>query len=241
MKILIGGAWPYANGSLHIGRLAALLPGDVLARYHRLKGDEVVFVSGSDCYGTPVAFRAQTEGVAPEEICGRYHREFTECFERLGFSYDRYGRTSESCHRDFVEDFHRRLYESPYVLEKEEQEAWCADCGRFLPDRFVRGICPACGEEARGDQCDACGKVLDARSLKEPVCSLCGSKADFRSTKHLFIDLPALREPLAQECAGLHPPLSGRGPAGAGPDPGSGLGRACAQGGLRGQAHLHLG
>ena len=201
MKILIGGAWPYANGSLHIGRLAALLPGDVLARYHRLKGDEVVFVSGSDCYGTPVAFRAQTEGVAPEEICGRYHREFTECFDKLGFSYDRYGRTSESCHRDFVEDFHRRLYESPYVLEKEEQEAWCPACGRFLPDRFVRGICPACGEEARGDQCDACGKVLDARSLKEPVCSLCGSKADFRSTKHLFIDLPVLREPLERYLA----------------------------------------
>ena len=204
MKILIGGAWPYANGSLHIGRLAALLPGDVLARYHRLKGDEVVFVSGSDCYGTPVAFRAQQEGVQPEEISGRYHQEFSRCFEQSGFSYDRYGRTDEECHRRFVEDFHRQLYESPYVLEKEEAEAWCPACGRFLPDRFVRGICPDCGAEARGDQCDACGRVLDAQSLVEPVCSLCGGKAEFRGTKHLFIDLPALRQPLERYLA-THP------------------------------------
>ncbi len=204
MNILIGGAWPYANGSLHIGRLAALLPGDVLARYHRLKGDHVVFVSGSDCYGTPVAFRARTEGVSPEEICGRYHREFSECFDKLGFSYDRYGRTDEECHRRFVEDFHRQLYESPCVLEKEEQEAWCPACGRFLPDRFVRGICPDCGAEARGDQCDACGRVLDAESLVEPVCSLCGSRAEFRGTHHLFIDLPALGNQLEDYLA-AHP------------------------------------
>jgi methionyl-tRNA synthetase len=204
MKILIGGAWPYANGSLHIGRLAALLPGDVLARYHRLKGDEVVFVSGSDCYGTPVAFRAQTEGVAPEEICGRYHREFSECFERLGFSYDRYGLTHEEGHRSFAEAFHCRLYQSPYVLEKTLKEAWCPACGRFLPDRFVKGICPVCGEEARGDQCDSCGKVLDAESLHAPVCSLCGQAARFRETKHLFIDLPTLREPLESFLA-AHP------------------------------------
>ena len=204
MKILIAGAWPYANGSLHIGRLAALLPGDVLARYHRLKGDEVVYVSGSDCYGTPVAFRAQQEGVAPGEISGRYHQAFAECFEKLGFSYDRYGRTDEDCHRTFVEEFHRQLYQSPYVLEKEEQEAWCPTCGRFLPDRFVRGLCPDCGAEARGDQCDACGRVLDAQSLVEPVCSLCGGAAEFRGTKHLFIDLPALRQPL-EDFLAAHP------------------------------------
>lgn len=204
MNILIAGAWPYANGSLHIGRLAALLPGDVLARYHRLKGDRVVFVSGSDCYGTPVAFRAQQEGVAPEEICGRYHEEFARCFEKLGFSYDRYGKTHEDCHRSFVEAFHRKLYQSPCVLEKQQQEAWCEACGRFLPDRFVRGICPVCGEEARGDQCDSCGKVLDAESLNAPVCSLCGQPAVFRETKHLFIDLPALRQPLKDYLA-AHP------------------------------------
>lgn len=204
MKILIAGAWPYANGSLHIGRLAALLPGDVLARYHRLKGDEVVFVSGSDCYGTPVAFRAQQEGVEPGEISGRYHREFEECFTSLGFSYDRYGRTDEAFHRQFVGDFHRRVYESGYVNEKTVREAWCDHCGRFLPDRFVQGICPDCGENARGDQCDACGRVLDAESLLQPVCSLCGEAAQVRETRHLFIDLPALKKPL-EDYLNAHP------------------------------------
>ena len=104
--ILIGGAWPYANGSLHIGHIAALLPADVLARYHRAAGDKVCYVSGSDCHGTPVALRARQEGKTPEEISGRYHREFAECFRKLGFSYDYYGRTSSEEHKEFVKEFH---------------------------------------------------------------------------------------------------------------------------------------
>ena len=118
-QILIGGAWPYANGSLHIGHIAGLLPGDVLARYHRAIGDKVYFVSGSDCHGTPVAIRAKQENKTPQEVSDFYHREFAECFERLGFSYDAYIKTSANEHKDFVRDFHRKLYESPYVYEKE--------------------------------------------------------------------------------------------------------------------------
>ena len=110
-NILVGGAWPYANGSLHIGHIAALLPGDVLARYHRACGDQVAFVSGSDCHGTPVAVRAKKEGRTPQEISDYYHREFVQCFEKLGFSYDCYTKTSDEGHKQFVRAFHARLYQ----------------------------------------------------------------------------------------------------------------------------------
>ena len=195
-NIVIGGAWPYANGSLHIGHIAALLPGDVLARYHRAAGDKVCFVSGSDCHGTPVAIRARQEGKTPEEISGFYHREFEECFRKLGFSYDYYGRTSSEVHKEFVKEFHRKLYDSPYVYEKEVPQAFCVSCGSFLADRFVTGSCPECGGEARGDQCDSCGAVLEAETLINPVCAICGSAISFRSSRHLFIALSRLEQEL---------------------------------------------
>lgn len=196
MKILIAGAWPYANGSLHIGHLAALLPGDILARYHRARGDEVYFVSGSDCFGTPVAIRAKQEGRSPQEISDFYHQEFCRCFDQLGFSYDRYGKTSSEQHQSFVQDFHRKLYESPYIYEKSVPQAFCEGCGSFLADRFVNGTCPACGAKARGDQCDVCGKVLEPEALLSPSCSLCGKAPVFKESKHLFIAVSRLEEPL---------------------------------------------
>lgn len=154
--ILIGGAWPYANGSLHIGHIAGLLPGDVLARYHRACGDNVYFVSGSDCHGTPVAIRAKKEGKTPREISDSYHEEFAGCFKKLGFSYDLYTKTSTEEHKNFVKDFHRQLYKSDLVYEKETPQAFCGECQTFLADRFVVGRCPECGGDARGDQCDFC-------------------------------------------------------------------------------------
>ncbi len=187
MKILIGSAWPYANGSLHIGHLAALLPGDVIARYHRLKGDDVYFLSGSDCFGTPVAIRAKQENKSPEEISGFYHNEFRECFEKMGFTYDLYGKTSDETHQTFVQNFHRKLYESPNIYENTVPQAFCECCNTFLADRFVNGTCPSCGEKARGDQCDACGTILDPESLVNPVCSVCGTTPCFKESKHLFI------------------------------------------------------
>ena len=114
-NILIGGAWPYANGPLHIGHIAALLPGDLLARYFRAKGERVFYVSGSDCHGTPITLRAKQENRSPEEISEHYHREFCEVFEALGFSYDRYTKTSDKHHKAFVTDFHRTLYQSGYI------------------------------------------------------------------------------------------------------------------------------
>lgn len=124
-NILIGGAWSYANGSLHIGHIAGLLPGDVLARYHRSIGDNVCFVSGSDFHGTPVAIRAKQEKRPSQEISNFYHQEFQECFKKLGFSYDVYTKTSSKEHKDFVKEFYRKLYLSKYVYEKEVPQAFC--------------------------------------------------------------------------------------------------------------------
>lgn len=195
-KILVGGAWPYANGSLHIGHIAGLLPGDVIARYHRALGDEVYFVSGSDCHGTPVAIRAKQENKTPRKISDHYHEEFTDCFQRLGFSYDCYTKTSSPEHIDFVQRFHKKLYESEYVYEKESPQAYCESCDTFLADRFVTGICPKCGAPARGDQCDACGTVLEPENLKEPICAVCGKPIKFRNSKHLYIAISRLEKKL---------------------------------------------
>ncbi len=195
-NILIGGAWPYANGSLHIGHIAGLLPGDVLARYHRACGDKVYFVSGSDCHGTPVAIRAKSEGKTPQEISDYYHEEFTDCFNRLGFSYDCYTKTSDDHHKNFIRTFHEKLYKSEYVYEKETPQAFCECCNTFLADRFVTGLCPKCGEHARGDQCDLCGAVLDPELLKEPVCAVCNKPVTFRKSKHLYIAISKLEKQL---------------------------------------------
>ena len=203
-NILIGGAWPYANGSLHIGHIAGLLPGDVLARYHRAAGDNVYFVSGSDCHGTPVTIRAKQENRTPREISDFYHGEFTDCFQRLGFSYDVYTKTSSAEHRSFVTEFHRKLYDSEYVYEKEAPQAYCQDCGSFLADRFVLGKCPRCGKEARGDQCDACGTVLEPEALVNPVCASCGKPVGFRKAKHLYIAISRLERQL-QALVDAHP------------------------------------
>lgn len=195
-NILIGGAWPYANGSLHIGHIAGLLPGDVLARYHRAAGDNVYFVSGSDCHGTPVAIRAKQENKTPREVSDFYHEEFADCFKRLGFTYDIYTKTSSEEHIDFVREFHRKLYESPYVCEKEVPQAFCETCNTFLADRFVSGICPTCGNHTRGDQCDICGTVPEPESLTNPVCAVCGKPVCFKNSTHLYIAISKLQKQL---------------------------------------------
>lgn len=196
MKILVASAWPYANGSLHIGHLAGLLPADIIARYHRAKGDDVYFVSGSDCFGTPVAIRAKQENRTPEEISNFYHEEFSACFEKLGFSYDLYGQTSSVQHQEFVRSFHQKMYKSPYIYEKTVPQAYCENCSTFLADRFVYGVCPSCGEKARGDQCDACGKVLEPESLVDPVCSVCNEVPVFKESSHLFIAISQFEKQL---------------------------------------------
>ncbi|HBN82634.1 MAG TPA: methionine--tRNA ligase [Clostridiales bacterium] len=202
MNVLIGNAWPYANGSLHIGHIAALLPGDVLARYFRLKGDKVFFVSGSDCHGTPVTIRAKQENKTPQQISDYYHEEFQDCFHQLGFTYDLYKKTSDDKHKRFVTDFHKKLYEGGYVYEKSLPQAYCNQCKQFLPDRFVKGICPDCGKNARGDQCDACGSVLDPESLQHAQCSICENPPEFRSSNHLYLAVSRMAEQLDEYVEG---------------------------------------
>ncbi len=197
-NILIGGAWPYANGSLHIGHIAALLPGDVLARYFRAKGDRVFYVSGSDCHGTPITIRAKQENSTPEKISEHYHKEFCKVFEKLGFSYDLYTKTSDEKHKEFVLQFHKQLYRSKYIEERNEKQAYCPNCGKVLADRLIVGICPSCGNESRGDQCDICGEVQDPERILEPRCAECGAELEFRESTQLFLLISKLEKELRE-------------------------------------------
>lgn len=195
-KIFIGGAWPYANGSLHLGHVAALLPGDILARYFRLTGKEVLYVSGSDCHGTPISIRAAQEGIAPQEIANKYHEEFLECFKKLGFSYDLYTRTDEPYHHKVVQEVFIELYKKGIIYKKLVEQTYCEHCAQFLPDRYIEGKCPVCGNTAQGDQCEHCSSLLEPKELTEKKCKLCGNTPILRQTKHLFIDLRAFQDRL---------------------------------------------
>jgi methionyl-tRNA synthetase len=201
MSILIGGAWPYANGSLHLGHIAALLPGDVLARYYRLKGEHVLYVSGSDCNGTPISIRANQEGKAIKEIADRYHAEFQKSFNELGFTYDLYTRTDGAFHHDVVQQIFLTLQENGHIYKKEIDQTYCEFDKQFLPDRFVEGICPVCGARSRGDQCDNCSTILDALDLLEPTCKICGNQPTVRKTEHFYFALSAFQKQLEQYVA----------------------------------------
>ncbi|WP_445326915.1 methionine--tRNA ligase [Solibacillus sp. FSL R7-0682] len=186
MNILIGGAWPYANGSLHLGHIAALLPGDILARYYRLKGDNVLYVSGSDCNGTPISIRANQENTTVTAIADRYHEEFTETFQRLGFTYDFYTRTDAKHHHESVKSIFLQLLKNGHLYTKKIEQAYCSIDQQFLPDRFVEGICPNCGAKARGDQCDNCSEILDPLDLLEKRCKICGNEPEIKETEHFY-------------------------------------------------------
>ncbi|EJQ65257.1 methionyl-tRNA synthetase [Bacillus cereus HuA2-4] len=198
MSIFIGGAWPYANGSLHLGHIASLLPGDVLARYYRAKGEHVLYVSGSDCNGTPITIRAKQDGVTVKEIADKYHEEFERCFRSLGFTYDCYTRTDSEHHHETVQKVFLRLLEEGYIYKKVVEQAYCETCTQFLPDRYVEGICPHCHEAARGDQCDACSAILDPLDLLEKKCKLCGSTPSVQETEHFYFALHKFQQQIKE-------------------------------------------
>ncbi|MGN7194483.1 methionine--tRNA ligase [Bacillus mycoides] len=198
MSIFIGGAWPYANGSLHLGHIASLLPGDILARYYRAKGEHVLYVSGSDCNGTPITIRAKQDGVTVKEIADKYHEEFERCFRSLGFTYDCYTRTDSEHHHETVQKVFLRLLEEGYIYKKVVEQAYCETCTQFLPDRYVEGICPHCHEAARGDQCDACSAILDPLDLLEKKCKLCGSTPSVQGTEHFYFALHKFQQQIKE-------------------------------------------
>ncbi|WP_141604681.1 methionine--tRNA ligase [Terrilactibacillus laevilacticus] len=198
MPILISGAWPYANGPLHLGHISSLLPGDILARYFRQKGEKVLYVSGSDCNGTPIAIRAKQEGVDPKIIADRYHASFNDCFKQLGFTYDCYTRTDHSHHHQIVQNIFLELYKNGYIYRKTVEQLYCEYDQQFLPDRYVEGICPVCGSDARGDQCDHCSTILDPMDLINRKCKLCGHTPVVKKNEHLYFRLSAFQKQLTQ-------------------------------------------
>ena len=197
-RIFIGVAWPYANGPLHLGHFAgSLLPPDIFARYHRLKGNEVLMVSGSDQHGTPITLQALERKITPREVADEYHEVNSRCIKDMGISFDMFFKTSHENHKKTVKNFLLEIMKNGYLYEKDTTGLYCEKCNRFLPDRYVKGECPYCGyADARGDQCDECGKTFDAVELKNPACKICGSSPVEKKTRHLFFRLSSLQDEL---------------------------------------------
>ncbi len=199
-KVLVCVAWPYANGSLHVGQIAgAYLPADIFARFNRLIGNDVLMVSGSDEHGTPITVRADQEHRSPREITDHFHREFLESWKQLGISFDLFTRTGTENHQEVVHELFLQLYHEGHITLGTMKALYCPNDRRYLPDRYVEGTCPHCGfEGARGDQCDNCGRPLDGVDLINPRCRFCGQRPELRDTEHFFFQLPhfeaALRE-----------------------------------------------
>lgn len=198
--ILVAVAWPYASGPRHLGHVAGFgVPSDIFARYQRLRGNDVLMVSGTDEHGTPITVAAEAEGVPPRALADRYHEVIAEDLRRLGLSYDIFTRTTTANHYRVVQDIFRTLHAKGYLIQRTTRGAFSATSGRTLPDRYVEGTCPICGyEQARGDQCDACGNQLDPVDLVHPRSRIDGQPPVFRDTEHFFLDLPAFGERLAE-------------------------------------------
>ncbi len=186
-------AWPYANGDLHLGHVAgALLPADIFARYHRLKGNCVLMVSGSDAHGTSTSLEAARRGISPRELFEHYHRRSLETQQALGISHDLFTHTDTENHHRIAQTFFHRLHDAGYLYRQWQTQLYSERSGQFLPDRYVEGTCPRCGfTAARGDQCDQCTAQLEATELIHPRSTLDGSEPVPRQTEHWFLDLPA--------------------------------------------------
>jgi len=200
MKILVCVAWPYASGPRHLGHaVSTFIPADVIARYHRMKGDEVLMVGGSDMHGTPTMVRADEEGVSPSVIAERYHALHAKNIEQLGVRYDLYWNTADPHHKEWVQEIFLALKKKGQVYERTMISPFCRAGNHFLPDRYVEGKCPNCGfENARGDQCDNCGHLWDPFDLIGPRCRIHGTAPEKRETSHFFFRFSALEARLKQ-------------------------------------------
>jgi methionyl-tRNA synthetase len=199
-NILICAAWPYANGDLHLGHVAgAYLPADIFARYHRLSGNKVLMVSGSDSHGTPITLKAKEEKCTPLEVVKRYHHRFLEGWKSLGISFDLFTHTHTENHCEITKQVFKKLKSQDDLKVATQQQFFDTTEQMFLPDRYVRGTCPFCkNERARGDQCEACGKTFDSTALINPISTLSNTTPEIRDTDHYFFHLEHYQEQVAQ-------------------------------------------
>ncbi len=197
-KILVNIAWPYSNGPIHLGHVAgSLLPPDIFSRYNKLIGNDVLMVGGSDQHGTPITVTADKEGVTPEEVADRFHNINDAAIKGLGIEYDEYNKTHSDIHIEVAQKVFTRLRENGYIYVREEMEYFCPKCDKFLPDRYVEGVCPVCGaEKVRSDQCDSCGKTFETGEILKPYCTRCGSTPVVKASPQFTLKLSAFEKPL---------------------------------------------
>ncbi len=190
-KILVTSALPYANGPLHIGHIAgAYLPADIYVRYNRLKGNDVVYICGSDEHGVAITIRAEQDGVKPTDIIDRFHELNKKSFVRFGISFDNYSRTSRPVHHETAKEFFKDIYDKNILKKKKEKQFYDENASMFLPDRYVEGTCPVCKNQgARGDQCEKCGSDLDQTELINPISKLTGETPVLKETSHWYFPL----------------------------------------------------
>ncbi|XP_013788881.1 methionine--tRNA ligase, cytoplasmic-like [Limulus polyphemus] len=197
-NILVTSALPYVNNVPHLGNIiGAVLSADVFARYCRNRNYVTLYICGTDEYGTATETKALEEGVTPWEICNKYHRLHKEVYQWFNISFDYFGRTTTDWQKQIAQDIFLKLYAKNYLFEDTVEQLFCEKCHRFLADRFVLGVCPFClYDDARGDQCDKCGRLINAVELKEPKCKVCSSTPILKTSRHLFLDLPKLQPDL---------------------------------------------
>ncbi len=198
--VVVNVAWPYANGPRHIGHVAGFgVPSDVFARFQRMRGNDVLMVSGTDEHGTPLLVQADKEGVTVRELADRYNRQIVTDLAGLGLSYDLFTRTTTRNHYAVVQELFKGLYENGYMIKETTKGAISPSTGRTLPDRYIEGTCPICGADgARGDQCDECGNQLDPVDLINPVSKINGETPEFIETEHFLLDLPSVKDALEE-------------------------------------------
>lgn len=190
---LITSALPYVNNIPHLGNLIQMLSGDVFARFCRNRGYDTLYICGTDEYGTATETKALEEKKSPRELCDYYYNEHTKIYDWFHINFDKFGRTSNDECTEITQDLFNDLDKNGLITEHTNNQLFCNHCNMFLADRFVHGICPKCGyEDARGDQCDKCGSLLDPTELKQPRCSTCSSTPEVKETKHLYINLPKI-------------------------------------------------
>ena len=196
-NILVCVAWPYVNGEPHLGHIAGNnLPADIFARYHRMVGNNVLMVSGSDQHGTPVTIRAREENTTPKEISEKYHNIWSETFKDLDFSFDLYTKTGTENHKEVVQKLFNLLNEKGYLQEKVSKQPYSEESEMFLSDRYIEGDCPHCPSRTKGDQCDDCSKDFEPIALKNLISTIDNSKVTFKETNHIYLKLPEFQEDL---------------------------------------------